>query len=134
MYLILLCLMPDQGRASRWEVINWAYLPISRSLFLNPFLPRAAKIGNSSFVIFLYLTPDDFTYHLGPASKTLSGKGLPVTGIMINSWPNLMQGIFFCESHIFFKYSSDKNETSGYLLYSVLCNELGQFTSYIYNI
>ena len=79
MYLILLCLMPDNN------TINWAYLPISRSLFLNTFLPRPAQTGNCSFAIFLYLTPDDFTYQWRPTSKPLSGKGLPVTGIIINS-------------------------------------------------
>ena len=59
-FVILLCLMPDdftcQWRASGWERVNWAYLPI---LFLNLSSPRLAK--TAPFVILLCLTPDDFT-------------------------------------------------------------------------
>ena len=45
-----------QWRASGWERVNWAYLPI---LFLNLSSPRPAKTVPS--VILLCLTPDDFT-------------------------------------------------------------------------
>ena len=50
-FVILLCLTPDdftrQWRASGWERVNWAYLPI---LFLNLSSPRLAK--TVLFVIF----------------------------------------------------------------------------------
>ena len=59
-YLTLLYLMPDnitrQWRASGWERVNWAYLPI---LFLNLSSPRPAK--TIPFVILLCLMPDNFT-------------------------------------------------------------------------
>ena len=60
-FTILICLTPDnfthQWRASGWERVNWAYLPIS--LFLNPFPPRLAK--TVPFIILICLTPDNFT-------------------------------------------------------------------------
>ena len=59
-FVILLCLTPDnftrQWRASGWERVNWAYLPI---LFLNLSSPRPAK--TIPFVILLCLMPDNFT-------------------------------------------------------------------------
>ena len=33
----------DQGRAFMLKMVNWAFLPISHSLLLNPFLPRPGK-------------------------------------------------------------------------------------------
>ena len=54
------CLTPDdftrQWRASGWERVNWAYLPI---LFLNLSSPSPAK--TVPFVILLCLMSDDFT-------------------------------------------------------------------------
>ena len=42
-FVILPCLTPDnftrQGRASMWERVNWAYLPISLPLNPFPFIP-----------------------------------------------------------------------------------------------
>ena len=59
-FVILLCLMPDdfthQWRASGWESVNWAYLPI---LFLNLSSPRPAK--TIPFQLFYCLTPANFT-------------------------------------------------------------------------
>ena len=50
--LLFYCLMPDnftrQWRASGWERVNWAYLPVN---FLNLFSPRPAK--TFPFVILL---------------------------------------------------------------------------------
>ena len=52
--------MPDdftcQWRASGWERVNWAYLPI---LFLNLSSPRLAK--TIPYVILFCLMSDDFT-------------------------------------------------------------------------
>ena len=60
-FVILLCLMPDdftrQWRATGWERVDWAYLPI---LFLNLSSPRPAK--TIPFVILLCLMPDDCTH------------------------------------------------------------------------
>ena len=60
-FVILLCLTPDnfthQWRASGWERVNWAYLPI---LFLNLSSPSLAK--TVPFVILLCLMPNNFTY------------------------------------------------------------------------
>ena len=63
-FTILLCLMPDdcthQGRASAWELVNWAYC-ICPSLFLNPFPLRPAKTGPLLFYSSC-LTSDNFTH------------------------------------------------------------------------
>ena len=52
-----------QWKASGWERVNWAYLPI---LFLNLSSPRPTK--TVPFVILLCLTPDDFTCRWRSAS------------------------------------------------------------------
>ena len=59
-FVILPCRTPDDftcpWRASGWERVNLAYLPI---LFLNLSSPRPAK--TVPFVILPCRTPDDFT-------------------------------------------------------------------------
>ena len=49
----------------------------------KPFLPRAAKTGH--FVVFLCLTPDDFTHQ----GRPLGGKGLtgPTVSVLPISFP-----------------------------------------------
>ena len=74
-FVILLCRTPynftRQGRASRWERVNWTYLP---SLFLNFFSSLTFSPKNGHFVILVCLTPDILLVKGEP----LGGKGLSI--------------------------------------------------------
>ena len=79
-----------QGRASGWERVNWAYLPI---LFLKLSSPRPTK--TVLFVILLCLTPDDFTRQRRASGwERVNWAYLPILFLNLSS-PRLSKTVLF---------------------------------------